>query len=256
MRINLNSGQPRNTIINAARVNASFAKYSPRGRENAKGSMRSDRATFSPQGKLMSMVDNLTKQKQSIIERKNDLVESTLKNGGKMDDIKDQLKNYSKQMSDIDKQIASLYAQQAKDAVQQDDKKKTGKPDPNKTQDQLEVERLSNLANVSDGIESAEKITSVKERIEGEVRVKQAELGQGELHVDVLESKGLDGARVQDMIDNEMSTLSKQEKEISALQDQVSQLGQSQGKSLKETVDELEEQAEQEKNQMKEKDEE
>lgn len=38
------------------------------------------------------MIENLTKQKQTIIDRKNELVENTLKNGGKVDDIKDQLK--------------------------------------------------------------------------------------------------------------------------------------------------------------------
>lgn len=40
----------------------------------------------------MSMIDNLTKQKQSIMDRKNSLIEDTLKNGGKVEDIKDQLK--------------------------------------------------------------------------------------------------------------------------------------------------------------------
>ena len=32
----------------------------------------------------MSMIENLTKQKQTIIDRKNELVENTLKNGGKI----------------------------------------------------------------------------------------------------------------------------------------------------------------------------
>ena len=126
MRINFNSVQPKNTIINAARVNASFAKNKA-GTRKAAGTGRSDRATFSPQGKFMSMIENLTKQKQAIIDRKNDLVESTLKNGGKVDDIKDQLKNYGKQLADLDKQIAGLYAQQAKACVEQDDKKKIRK---------------------------------------------------------------------------------------------------------------------------------
>ena len=86
MRINFNSVQPKNTIINAARVNASFAKNNSRTGKSA-GTGRSDRADFSPQGKLMSMIENLTKQKQTIIDRKNELMENTLKNGGKVDDI-------------------------------------------------------------------------------------------------------------------------------------------------------------------------
>ena len=77
MRINFNAIQPKNTIINAARVNASFAKNNSRTGKSA-GTGRSDRADFSPQGKLMSMIENLTKQKQTIIDRKNELVENTM----------------------------------------------------------------------------------------------------------------------------------------------------------------------------------
>ena len=77
MRINFNAIQPKNTIINAARVNASFAKNNSRTGKSA-GTGRSDRADFSPQGKLMSMIENLSKQKQTIIDRKNELVENTM----------------------------------------------------------------------------------------------------------------------------------------------------------------------------------
>ena len=102
MRIQFSAGQPRNTVINAARVNASFAKRGAAGSRESQGNRaRKDRLTLSPQGKLMSMIDNLTKQKQSIMDRKNSLIEDTLKNGGKVEDIKDQLKNYGRQLADI-----------------------------------------------------------------------------------------------------------------------------------------------------------
>ena len=227
MRINFNAIQPKNTIINAARVNASFAKNNSRTGKSA-GTGRSDRADFSPQGKLMSMIENLTKQKQTIIDRKNELVENTLKNGGKVDDIKDQLKNYGKQLADLDKQIAGLYAQQAKACAEPDDKKKTDRTDPHKTEEQREVERLSSLANVSDGIRNAEKISAVKDRVEGEMHVKEAEVSQGGVHVDALVSKGMGGAaNVADMVDNETSALKRKEMEIAALGDRASALGDS-----------------------------
>ena len=241
MRINFNAIQPKNTIINAARVNASFAKNNSRTGKSA-GTGRSDRADFSPQGKLMSMIENLTKQKQTIIDRKNELVENTLKNGGKVDDIKDQLKNYGKQLADLDKQIAGLYAQQAKACAEPDDKKKTDRTDPHKTEEQREVERLSSLANVSDGIRNAEKISAVKDRVEGEMHVKEAEVSQGGVHVDALVSKGMGGAaNVADMIDNETSALKRKEMEIAALGDRASALGDSQAKSLGDSMDALEE---------------
>lgn len=241
MRINFNSVQPKNTIINAARVNASFAKNNSRT-GNAAGKGRGDRATFSPQGKLMSMIENLTKQKQTIIDRKNELVENTLKNGGKVDDIKDQLKNYGKQLADLDKQIAGLYAQQAKACVEPDDKKKSGKTGPDKTEDQRETERLSSLANAADGIRTAEKISAVQDRIEGEMHVKEAEVSQGGVHVDALVSKGMGGAaNVADMIDNETSALKRKEMEIAALGERASALGDSQAKNLKDSMGALEE---------------
>lgn len=241
MRINFNSVQPKNTIINAARVNASFAKNNSRT-GNAAGKGRGDRATFSPQGKLMSMIENLTKQKQTIIDRKNELVENTLKNGGKVDDIKDQLKNYGKQLADLDKQIAGLYAQQAKACVEPDDKKKSGKAGPDKTEDQRETERLSSLANAADGIRTAEKISAVQDRIEGEMHVKEAEVSQGGVHVDALVSKGMGGAaNVADMIDNETSALKRKEMEIAALGERASALGDSQAKNLKDSMGALEE---------------
>lgn len=240
MRVNLNINQSRHSVINAARVNASVAKHGVGSGTGAGKRARNDRLTLSPQGKMMSMIDNLTKQKQSVMDRKNSLIEETLKNGGKVEDIKDQLKNYGKQISNIDKQITELYARQAKEAVSQDDKKKTGKSRTAKTEEQADAEYLSNLANLSDGLRSAEKVASVKDRVEGEIRVKEAELGQGELHVDVLSSKG-PGINVKDMIENEMDSLAKKEEEIAGLQDKADELAQSQGEKLKDSVDDLQE---------------
>ena len=241
MRIQFSAGQPRNTVINAARVNASFAKRGAAGSRESQGNRaRKDRLTLSPQGKLMSMIDNLTKQKQSIMDRKNSLIEDTLKNGGKVEDIKDQLKNYGRQLADIDKQIAGLYAQQAKEAAGQDDKKKSGRSHTARTEEQAETEYLSNLANLSEGIKPAQTVSSVKDRVEGEIHVREAELGMGELHVDVLSSKG-EGVTVKDMIDNEMGALERKERELAGLRDQADQLAESQGKELKDSVEELKE---------------
>ena len=53
-----------------------------------------DRFTLSPQGKLINMIENLTKQKQALVDQRNSLVETTLGDGGKLEDIKDQLKSY------------------------------------------------------------------------------------------------------------------------------------------------------------------
>lgn len=97
----------------------------------------------------MSMIENLTKQKQTIIDRKNELVENTLKNGGKVDDIKDQLKNYGKQLADLDKQIAMDCMPSRPRHVwnRMTRKRRTGLT-LIRRRNSAEVERLSSLANV------------------------------------------------------------------------------------------------------------
>ena len=93
---------------------------------------KSDRFTLSPQGKLINMIENLTKQKQALVDQRNSLVETTLGDGGKMEDIKDQLKSYKKQIEAIDKQISNAYTQQAKQCIEPEDKKSSDKTDKSK----------------------------------------------------------------------------------------------------------------------------
>ena len=74
------------------------------------------------------------------------------------------------------------------------------------------------------------------------MHVKEAEVSQGGVHVDALVSKGMGGAaNVADMVDNETSALKRKEMEIAALGDRASALGDSQAKSLGDSMDALEE---------------
>lgn len=54
---------------------------------------KSAKAAFQNQSKMSGMVDSLLKQKQSIIDSKNSLIERTTKNSHNLDSIQDQLKN-------------------------------------------------------------------------------------------------------------------------------------------------------------------
>lgn len=240
MRIDINLNRPGNTIINVARVNASFAKNNTGDDKITGNRMRKDRVTLSPQGKLMSMIENLTQQKQALVERRNDLVESTLKDGGKVEDIKDQLKSYKKQIEAIDKQISSTYAQQAKQCMEQDDKKDSAKADKNKTPEQLEAEHLSSLAGITRDLKQAEKLSALKDHTEGEARIKESEVIIGNVHVDALESKEQQGVEVGDLIENENSALARKEKEIDQLWDKASELAFRQGDIIRDSREELE----------------
>lgn len=238
MRVNLNFLQSQNTIINTARVNASLAKQNPESARAGRQQGRKDRVTLSPQGKMMNMIENLRKQKEAIIKQKNDLVEATLQNGGKIEDIKVQLKTYGKQMEDIDKQIADIYTQQAKQIAAQEDKKKSKKSDEHKTEEQLEAEHFSKLAGASMDLEHAEKVSAVRAHIQGEVRVKEAEIDTGELHVEVLESKQ---DNVWEMIETENKRINEKMSQAGDLAHRADEIALSQGKELKEARQELEE---------------
>lgn len=237
MQINCNFCQPNHTLLNAGSINRSINKNNP-GASNCKSG--DDRVFISPQGSLWNMVQNLTKQKEELIERKNELVNTTMENGGDMDLIKTQLDLYNEQIEGIDKQISDLYAQQAKDAVEEQDQKITNRFSENKTEEQAEIEKLSNIAYASDSIKQAEIISSVKSKIEGQAKVMESEVGMGELQADLLSSKGLGGTNVEDMIANLRQALDEKKELISDLKNFASDLNVNQGNQLDNTMDQLE----------------
>ncbi|WP_051280586.1 hypothetical protein [Anaerovorax odorimutans] len=244
MRIYNNCFQSNNTFFNVNSINRKFDNNNSNLDNVNSNSSNKDRVSLTPQGKMMSMIQDLTKQKESIIEKKNNLVNKTIENGGDMDDIKDQIKIYNDLLDSINEQIDDIYAKQTKEAVTQDDEKKSNNNNlsENKTEDQLETEHLSNLANLTEDIKQAKKISAAKSKVEGETRVKESEINMGEIHIDILESKGLDGeTKVEDMIANEKRALDEKRELISDLQDKALQLNQNQGKNLNDVIESLEE---------------
>ena len=93
-----------------------------------------------------------------------------------MEDIKDQLKSYKKQIEAIDKQISNAYTQQAKQCIEPEDKKSSDKTDKSKTDDQLTTEHLTTLAAVSQDLRHAEKISAVQSHIEAKPELKNRKL--------------------------------------------------------------------------------
>lgn len=240
MRVHLNFNPSRNTLINSSRVNASFAKYHKEDQKSGI-SLRNDRVTLSPQGRLMSVIENLTRQKQSLIDRRNSLVESTLNDGGKIEDIKDELKSYKKQIETIEKQITSAYAQQTKQCAEPGDSKKTAKTDHTRTKEQMEAEHLNDLAAVFRDLKHSEMLSASKDHAEGEARVKESEAVIGNVHLSALESKALIGVNVDDMIETESDSISRKEREAGQLHDKASELALLQGEELKESRETLKE---------------
>lgn len=169
MKLNFNT-ITQNQIFNAYRINQSAAAKNGKAKATAKGA-RKDLALLSPQGKQSSLIDTLMKQKMNIMEQKESLISSTKKDGKSMDTIKGQLEAYEKQLKDIDQQISEAMTKEMEKQAQ-----KSKKDDQPKTEQEIENARLANVMDLSQGLEKAEVVDSVKTRVDGEARVLQSEI--------------------------------------------------------------------------------
>ncbi|OEC00449.1 hypothetical protein GY31_19215 [Lysinibacillus sphaericus] len=79
------------------------------------------RNLFKGQQAKTSLIESLMKQRESIQQMKSDLSERTLENGGDLSSIKEQLKDFEKQIAEIDAQIAEQQMEEQKKATNQKD---------------------------------------------------------------------------------------------------------------------------------------
>ena len=250
MQVNFNFGQQRNTFIKSPQLTSSFKANSVNGNQSKAGNSRKDSVNISPQGKMMNMVEELTKQKEVIAKNRAELVSETSENGGTLKSIKSQLKMYSEQVESIDEQIANLYAEQAKMAMSDVDKDKKSKPkeaDPNKSEETIEIEKLTNIANVSNSVKQTELVSAVKDKAEGDMRVKQSEIHIGDVAIDKLVSKGLipgpngQEINVEDRIKIETKAVKQKASIVSEIETTISQIDIIQSGQLSETSSDLNE---------------
>lgn len=240
MQVQFNFLQQGNSFFNVNSANRSLLKDAA-GNGTPGNQKGGDKVTLSPQGKIMSAIENLMKQKESISEKKSSLISKTLENGGDMDAISAQLETYEEQLDNIDEQIAQMTANFAKSLTEKQDEKKSGKSDEGKDKEQIQTEQLSTLANVAEDVKHAERISSVKNKVDGEIRVKKAQIKSGEIQIDTLKSKGVAGINVADMIAHMKEDLSAKGQKASELQGQLQELGALQSDKLIDAVEKLNE---------------
>lgn len=238
MNVNFNFFKVKSVAPNFDAVNNSI-KNKINNTSSSKNNKSHDRISISPQSKMMNIIENLSKQKENIIESRSNLVTRTIENGGDIKNIKDQLKLYAKQLQDIDKQIADIKAEQTKSLFNKNKKEDntTHKIDnENKTDAELEIEELSAIANISDNVKYSRKISLIKDNSEGEIRVKKTELNLEQLRIDNLESKhllskkqavvdgkvkNLEPINVKDLVDNIQNIISQKQKALSQSQEKL-----------------------------------
>lgn len=165
----------QHTFFNAARINYNLAKQNPAQQQKAQEqqeNLRRDSAIFS-QNKPMSLVENLMQQKQQILERKNELISSTLERGNELSSIEGQLDSYDEQLKNMDTQISQAIADQMKDKTDED---KTAQQQKPKTKEEVQQAQLASLTNISTSLEQAKLISSVQRTLDGEKNVLAAEI--------------------------------------------------------------------------------
>ena len=244
MKVNFNFCQPKNNIFSLAKIKEPNQQI----KSNQKGENK-DKLSISAHGKMMSMVETLTQQKESITKTKNELVSSTIKAGGDLKNIKSQLNMYSDQIKNIDQKISDVYAQQALKAQQEIEmnmQKKENDKNGNKTTEQEDVARLSKIANATDDIRHAQTMQSSTDRKKSDIRVKESEVKMGEIEIDKLESKLLtangpsQGGLVM-LIDNQKNVLSNKNEVIYDLKTAVLQPSVIKDKTLNEIINQTKE---------------
>ncbi|WDV44720.1 hypothetical protein PV797_14495 [Clostridiaceae bacterium M8S5] len=141
---------------------------------NKFGMIKSNSLEISKQGKNKSKLDQLNKQRQSIIDNKNDLISKTLERGGDIREIKSQIESYDEQLKNIDDQISKIQNHELNDK----DKEKKGKKQQIGDKDNKIFNDIVKL----DGLLTQNKsLMSVKNDIEGRAKVLEAEIKLDEM---------------------------------------------------------------------------
>lgn len=121
-----------------------------------------------------SRIKNLMGQKQFLLERKNQWINSALENGQDIKSIHDMLDSYEEQLKELEQQISQEMARQNSEQLEKEQSSK--KNDEPKTKQEIEQERISNLVDLSSGMSQVRAVQSSQTQVEGEARVLESEI--------------------------------------------------------------------------------
>ncbi len=171
-----------NNLFNVDAINRKFNRNTTN--EEEKGFLRNDIATISPKGKAMNTIERLIKQKDFIKECKASLLEQMTNNesGYCSADITKKIEEYEKQLDSLDEQIAKEMAKQT-DGMEEDGSNSIYKKSQSLTKQEANNKRMADITKMSTEFRKSEMINSVKNRLEGEKGVLEAELKSGDSEI-------------------------------------------------------------------------
>lgn len=206
----------QNTVLNANRVSQGFVRNA-NAAESAAGDKQANRdvAKITPQGKKQSLLSNLMKQKQNIVDQRSRLMGSNAEKGNSVSAIEEQLKLYEEQLKVIDEQIAQASIEEMKPEEEEKDSGIYEKP---KTKEEVQGEKMNAVAEMASGIEAMEVINSVKSHLEGEANVLRAEIKSGNGPMEGKFDRLAEiGSRVSDLTEKAGEAVAELNEEVSEL---------------------------------------
>ena len=178
-----NSLSNYNSVINSGAVNRSIANkigktennINDLNKQNGQINKKNDRDTvlISAQGRKQSIIEQLMKQKQDIIERKNEVKISADEKGY---DVTEQLKAYEEQIKQIDEQISKIQSEEANESNDNKIDLKSTYKQEQKTEEEIQNENLTKISNIAISNELTEIVSNVKNQIDNRVNILETEL--------------------------------------------------------------------------------
>lgn len=156
---------------------------------DANGNHKTDRITISPMGKAMNMMESLMKQKESINQRKHELIEKTLEHGGNMRGIQEQLDAYDESMKLIDDQISTLMEDTLKSQAKDPEEEKQKMEDAPETEEEVQAEQLKGHLSLATDLDSLKIVQSASDKAERGIKSKEAEIARDRTYGPVSEKK-------------------------------------------------------------------
>ena len=178
-----NSLSNYNSVINSGAVNRSIANkigktennINDSNKQNGQINKKNDRDTvlISAQGRKQSIIEQLMKQKQDIIERKNEVKISADEKGYA---VTEQLKAYEEQIKQIDEQISKIQSEEANESNDNKIDLKSTYKQEQKTEEEIQNENLTKISNIAISNELTEIVSNVKNQIDNRVNILETEL--------------------------------------------------------------------------------
>ena len=219
--LNAFNTKKNNNIINFSFVNKKFSFDKNINKEN-----KNDKLFISSQGKLVNMIEELNKQKENIIKKKNEVINNNIENNGNKDIIKAQISLYEEQIKNIDKQISELYSQQLKEFTNKDTMNYENKNKSNKSEEEIEFQNLNNISFVFNDIKNIKLISSNEKKFNSEIKIKESEINFNKLNIDNLKSKELfeKNINVEDSVLSQERLINDKKNKILDLRTRISDL--------------------------------